>query len=73
MSEYEPVFTTLEQTPTGLGRSVPLLEVFNRAVALFSEAGQALRRHPSHRRGTSEESEEVITNVVPEVASLGGV
>ena len=41
MSESEPGFTTLEQTPTRLGRSVPLVEVFNRAVAVFSDAGQA--------------------------------
>ena len=40
MSEYEPAFTTFGQTPTRLGRSVPLVEVFNRAVAVFSEAGQ---------------------------------
>lgn len=73
MSEYEPVFTTLEQTPTRLRRSVPLVEVFNRAVAVFSEAGQGLRSHPGHRRGRSEEGEDVITDMVRGVASLGGV
>ncbi len=76
MSESEPGFTTLEQTPTRLGRSAPLVEVFNRAVAVFSEAGQGLRSHPGHRQDRSEEGEEgedVITDVVRGVASLGGV
>jgi len=73
MSEYEPVFTTLEQTPTRLRPSVPLVEGFNRAVAVFSEAGQGLRSHPGHRRGRSEEGEDVITDMVRGVAPLGGV
>ena len=56
-----------------MGRSVPLVEMFNRAVAVFSEAGQVLRSHPGHRRGRSEEGEDVITDVVRGVASLGDV
>ncbi len=52
---------------------MPLVEVFNRAVAVFSEAGQGLRSHPGHRRGRSEEGEDVITDIVRGVASLGGV